>query len=156
MSWWVPGFEGGCLLRAGRRCAPCTSSPWTFTVCLHFLCLIIIGWHIKDPSPNYFGVADYRWSVDRSFVNVRLTVCLIWRTTGLLKDWLTWVDPCRRPQCVGETQAIPFPPLSQTPRLNVDVSWGAKHCFSENVVRPFATFLDPVTFLGLERSCIGN
>ena len=38
--------------RAGQRCAPCTSSPWSFTGCLYFLCLRTIVWHFKDPSPR--------------------------------------------------------------------------------------------------------
>ena len=47
---------------------------------------------------------------------------LDWSTTGLLKDWLIWVDPCRKTRCGGERQAIPFLALSQTQRLMVDVS----------------------------------
>ena len=99
-----------------------------------------------------------RWSVDRSVVNVRvmrIEVCLIWRTTGSLKDWLTWADPCRRTQYGGERRARLFLAFSRTPRLKVDVSRRAKHRLSSNTVRLFATSQGPVTFLGLERNCIG-
>ena len=51
-------------------------------------------------------------------------------------------------------QVIPFLNLSQTPKLKVDISLGAKHRLSMNAVRPFAIFQDPVTFLSLKRSCI--
>ena len=45
---------------------------------------------------------------------------------------------------------------SQTQRLKVDVGLWAKHCLSASAERPFVTFLGPVTFHGLGRSCIGN
>ena len=51
----------------------CTSSPWSFTACLYFFCLRIIGWHFNDPSPNYFGEAEGRWFVDRSVLNIHVT-----------------------------------------------------------------------------------
>ena len=75
-------------------------------------------------------------------------------TIGSLKDWFTWVDSCQRTQCWDKRWAIPFFTLSQTLKLKVDISLGVKHRLSGNAVRPITTFLDPVTFLGLERSCI--
>ena len=39
--------------------------------------------------------------------------------------------------------------------LKVDVGVWAKHCLSASAERPFVTFLGPVTFHGLGRSCIG-
>ena len=122
------------------------------------LCLRIIGWCWNDPSLNYFGVVEGRWSVDRSVVNVCIMgvwVCLIWRTTGSLKDWLTWANPYRRTWYRGERWAIHFFASSQTPRLKVNVGWKAKHRLFANAVRLSATFLGPVTFLGFERNCIG-
>ena len=38
----------------------------------------------------------------------------------------------------------------------VDVGLWAKHCLSASAERPFVTFLGPVTFHGLGKSCIGN
>ena len=79
------------------------------------------------------------WTVDRSIVNVRVMgvyVCQNSRTIGLLKDWLTWDDPCRRTRCGCERRAIPFLASSQTPWLKVNVGWKTKHCLSANAVRP--------------------
>ena len=50
---------------------------------------------------------------------MKVWVCLIWRTTGSLKDCVT--------RFRDERWTIPFLALSQTPRLKVDVSWGTKH-----------------------------
>ena len=52
-------------------------------------------------------------------------------------------------------QGTPFLALSQTPRLKVNISQGAKHCLPKKAVRPFATFLGPVTFLSLKRTSGG-
>ena len=115
------------------------------------------GWRYNDPFPDYFGEAESRWFIDRSAVNIHIIgvwICLITRITGSLIDWLTWANTCRRTQREDERQAIPFLVLNQTPKLKVNVSLGVKHCLSANAVRSFTTFLGPVTFLGLERSCI--
>ena len=72
-----------------------------------------------------------------------------------LKNWLTWSDPCQRTQSGDEMRAVPFLTLSQTPKMKVNISQGVKHCLSENTVRLFTTFLDPVIFLSLQRNCIG-
>ena len=45
-------------------------------------------------------------------------------------------------------------PQGQTQRLKADVGLWAKHCLSASAERPFITFLGPVTFHGLEKSCI--
>ena len=66
------------------------------------------------------------------------------RTTGSLRDWLTWAVPWTR--CGGEKRAILFLALSQPPKLKAKVSRGAKHYLSANAVSLFATFLGPVTF----------
>ena len=63
-------------------------------------------------------------------------VCLIWRITGSLKDWLFWADPCRRTRSGDERRAILFLASSQTPKLMVDVGWRAKHSLSANAVEP--------------------
>ncbi len=42
------------------------------------------------------------------------------------------------------------------PSLKVDVSLVAKHCLSEHTLKPFATFLGRVIFLGHERNRVGN
>ena len=82
--------------------------------------------------------------IDRSAVNVhamRVWACLIWRTIGLLKDWLTWVNPCQRTWCWDERQAIPFLTSSQTPKQMFDASLRPKHWLSMNAIILFATFL---------------
>ena len=70
MLRWESGFQGGCPLRAGRRCAPRTSSPWSFTDWLYFPCLRHIGWHCNNPSTDCSGEVLGRWSVGRSVSNV--------------------------------------------------------------------------------------
>ena len=62
-----------CPEMAGQRCAPYTSSPWSFTACLYFLCLRIIDWRFNDPSPNYFSEGKDQRFVDRPVVNIRIT-----------------------------------------------------------------------------------
>ena len=59
-------------------------------------------------------------------------------------------------QCGDENRVELFLATSQTQRLKVDVSGWAKHCFSASAKRPFVTFLGPVTFHGLRKSCIGR
>ena len=56
----------------------------------------------------------------------------------------------------GRKVAMYFLDLSPTPKLKVNVSFRAKHRLFANSVRPYATFLGPVTFLGHERNCIEN
>ena len=68
----------------------------------------------------------------KQIAGAMIKVCLIWRTIGSLKDWLTLSNLC--PRCGWEMWTIPFLTSSQTPRLKVDVS------LFENAVRPFATF----------------
>ena len=102
--------------------------------------------------------AKGRWSVDRSAFNVHaivVWVSLIWRATDLLKNLHTWADPSRG-EAVWTRKASRILASSQIPRLKFDVSWEAKHCFSANVVRPFVTFLGPVTFHSLGKNYIGN
>ena len=55
----------------------------------------------------------------------------------------------------GEAVGL-FLASSQTQRLKVDVSRWAKHCLSASPERPLVTFLGPVTFHGLGKSCIGS
>ncbi len=58
--------------------------------CLYFLSLIISSWHCNNLSPNYIGEVKGQWFIDRSVVSIMGDwVCLIWKTTGLLKDWFT-------------------------------------------------------------------
>ena len=38
--------------------------------CMYFLCLRFVGWRCNDPSPNWSGVVEDRWSTDRSAFNV--------------------------------------------------------------------------------------
>ena len=118
-----------------------------------------IGWRCNDPSPDLSGGVQGRWSVDRSVSNVHATgvwVCLIWRATGLLKDLHIWAVSWRGTQCRDERRVGLFLTSSQTQRLKVDVGLWAKHCLSASAERPFVTFLGPVTFHSLGRSCIGN
>ena len=100
-----------------------------------------------------------QWFVGRFAVNVHIMGvlgCLIWRTTGSLKDLLTHADPYRRTRCGGETRVILFLSLIQTPKLKADVRRGAKCCLSANTMGPFATFIVPVTPLCLERDYFRN
>ena len=60
MLRWESGFQAGCPYRAGRRRAPRTSSPWSFTDWLYFLCLRHISWHCNDPSPECSGEVQDR------------------------------------------------------------------------------------------------
>ena len=55
------------------RVEACTSSPWSFTDWLYFLCLRYIGWHCNDPFPDCSGEVQGRWSVGRSVSNVHAT-----------------------------------------------------------------------------------
>ena len=108
MLRWESGFQGGCPNRAGWWRAPGTSSPWSFTDWLYFLCLRLVDWRFNNPSPDCSGELQGRWSVDSSASNVRATgvwVCLIWRATGLLKDLHTWADPWQGTQC-GDKRCV--------------------------------------------------
>ena len=126
---------------------------------LYFLCLRHVGWRLNNPSSDYSGLAESRWFVDRSASNVRATgvwVCLIWRITGLLKYLQTRADPRRGTLCGDERRVGLFLASSLTQRLMVDVSRWPKHCLSASAQQPFVTFLGPVTFHGLGKSCIGS
>ena len=130
-----------------------TSPPWYFTTLLYFLSLKV---SYNPSSPNYFGGAEGRLSIDGSAVNIWTMVCNIWRTTISLNDCLTWTDLCWRTRCRDERWVIPFLALSQTSKLKVEINFGAIYHLSANAVRPFATFLGQVSFLDLEGICIGN
>ena len=109
------------------RAEACTSSPWFYTDWLYFLRLRHVGWRFNNPSPEQSGEVESRWSVAMSASNVGTTgvwVCLIWRTTGLLKDLHTWADLWRGTQC-GDERGVG---LFLAYRLRVDVSRWAKHC----------------------------
>ena len=159
MPRWESSLEGGCPLRAGRRWAPCTSSPWSFTDCLYFVCLRPVGWRFNNPSPDYSGEVEGRWSVDKSAFNVRaigVWVCLIWRATGSLKDLHTWPDPWRGTQCGGQRRVGLFLASNQIQRSKVDVGRWVKHRLSVNAVRPFVNLLGLLTFHGIGSDYVGN
>ena len=123
---------------------------------VYFLCLGPVGWRCNDPSPDYSGEVEGRWSVDRSVFNVRAMGSGYAWSREQLACWKTWAVPCRGTRCVHERRVGLFLASSQIQRLKVDVSRWAKHSLSANAVRPFVTFLCPVTFQGLGKNCIGT
>ena len=146
-------------LKGRWRHVPRTSSLWSFTDWLYYLCLRHVGWHCNNPFPDCSGEVQGRWSVGRSVSNVHTTgvwVCLIWRATGSLKDLHTSAGPWQETRCGDERRVGLFLASSQTQRLKVDVSLWAKHYLSASAERPFVTFLGPVTFHGLGKSYIGS
>ena len=78
-----------------------------------------VGWPLNNPSPDSSGEVQGRWSVGRSISNIHATgvwVCLIWRATGLLKDFHTRADPWQGNQCGDERRVGLFLALSHTQR----------------------------------------
>ena len=66
-------FSRRLSLKGRAEASPSTSSPWSFTDWLYFLCLSHVGWHCDDPSPDFSGEVQARWSVYRSASNVHTT-----------------------------------------------------------------------------------
>ena len=119
--------------------------PQAFTGCLYFLCLKALRGCCNNPPSQNCWEGESRWSADRSAANIPtmgVQECPMWKAIGFAGS----IDLWRGIQCESESWLF----------LNPEGQGRRRPRGEAQFLVELRKALRPVTFLGLERNCIGN